>query len=147
MTASIVTFHKTSSIFTSVQSLSHVQLLAIPWTAAHQASLSMTNSGSSLKLMSIESVKPSNHLMLCHPLLLLPSIFPTSGCFPVSQFFVSGGQGIGLSASASVLPMNIQDCFPLGWTAWISLQSKVLSRVFFNTPSQKHQFFSAQLSL
>ena len=67
--------------------------------------------------------------------------------FPMSQFFASGGQGIEVSASASVLPMNIQDCFPLGWTGWISLQSKGLSRVFSNTTVQKHQFFGAQLSL
>ena len=73
--------------------------------------------------------------------------FPTSGSFPMSQFFASGSQSIGVSASASVLPMNIEDWFPLGWTDWISLQSKVLSRVFSNTTVQKHQFFSAQLSL
>ena len=73
--------------------------------------------------------------------------FPESGSFPMSQFFTSGGQSIGISASASVLPMNIQDWFPLGWTGWISLQSKGLSRVFSNTWVQKHQFFSAQLSL
>ena len=72
--------------------------------------------------------------------------FPASGSFPISQFFASGGQSIGVSASASVLPMNIQDWFPLGWTGWISLQSKGLSRVFSNTTVQKHQFFSAQLS-
>ena len=72
---------------------------------------------------------------------------PTSGAFPVSQFFASGGQSIGVSASASVLPMNIQDWFPLGWTGWISLESKGLSRVFSNTTVQKHQFFGAQLSL
>ena len=70
--------------------------------------------------------------------------FPASGSFPVSQFFTSGGQSIGASDSASVLPMNIQDWFPLGWTGWISLQSKGLSRVFSNTTVQKHQFFSAQ---
>ena len=73
--------------------------------------------------------------------------FPASGSFPKSQFFTSGGQSIGLSASASVLPMNNQDWFPLGWTGWISLQSKGLSRVFFNTTVQKHQFFHALLSL
>ena len=73
--------------------------------------------------------------------------FPASRSFPVSQFFTSGGQNIGVSASASVLPMNIQDCFPLGWTGWITLQSKGLSRVFSNTTVQKHQFLSAQLSL
>ena len=73
--------------------------------------------------------------------------FPASGSFPVSQFFTSGGQSIGVSALASVLPMNIQDWFPLGWTDWISLQSKGPWRVFSNTTIQKHQFFSAQLSL
>ena len=91
----------------------------------------------------------------CHPTIsssvvpfssLLQS-FPVSGSFQMSQFLASGGQGIGISASASVLPMNIQDWFPLGWTGWISLQSKGLSRVFSNTTVQKHQFFSTQLSL
>ena len=72
--------------------------------------------------------------------------FPALGSFQMSQFFVSGGQSIGVSASASVLPINIQDWFPLGWTGWISLQSKRLSKVFSNTTVQKHQFFSAQLS-
>ena len=93
----------------------------------------------------IESVMPSNHLILCHPLLLLPSIFPSNRVFQMSQFFASGGQNIGVSASVSVLPMNIQDWFRLGWTGWISLQSKGLSRVFSNTTVQKHQFFSTQL--
>ena len=131
----------------SVQSLSHVQVFAIPWTIPRQASLSITNSKNLPKLMSIESVMPSNHLILCHPLLLLPSILPASGSFLPSQFFASGGQSIGVSASASVLSMNIQDRFPLGWTDWIFLQSKRLSRVFSNTTLQKHQFFGAQLSL
>ena len=89
----------------------------------------------------------SNHLILCHPLLLLPSIFPSTRIFPVSQFFTSGGQSIGASASASVLPMTIQDWFPLGLTGLISLQSKGLSRVFSNATVQMHQFFGAQLSL
>ena len=79
------------------------------------------------------SVMPSNHLILCHPLLLPHSTFPASGSFPMSQFFTSGGQSIGVSASASVLPMNIQDWFPLGLTGLISLRSKGLSRVFSNT--------------
>ena len=100
----------------SVQSLSHVQLFVTPWTAARQASLSITNSRSLLKLMSLELVMQSNHRILCHPLLLLPQSFPTSGSFQMSQFFESGGQSIGVSASASVLPMNIQDQFPLGQT-------------------------------
>ena len=94
--------------FSSVHSLSCARLFATPWTAAHQASLSITPSWSFLKLMSIVSVMPSNHLILC-PLLLLPSIFPSIRSFPVSQFFTSGGQSTGASASASVLPMNIQD--------------------------------------
>jgi len=135
--------------FSSVQSLSHVWLIVTPWIAAGQASLSVTNSQSLLKLMFIESVMlmPCNHLIHCHPLLLPPSIFPASGSFQMSQFFASGGQSIGVSASASVPPMNIQDWFPLGWTGWISVQSKGLSRVFSNTTVQKHQFFSSQLSL
>ena len=91
----------------------------------------------------------------CHPTISssvvpFPSYFqsfPASGSFQISQFFTSGGQSIGVSASALVLSMNIQDWFPLGWTGWISLQSKGLSRVFFNTTVQKHQFFSAWLSL
>ena len=133
--------------FSSVQLLSRVRLFATPWTAAHQSSLSITNSQSLPKLMSIELVMPSNHLILCRPLLLPPSILPSIRVFSLSQLFASGGQSIGVSASTSVLPMNTQDCFPLGWPGWISLQSKRLSRVFSNTSVQKHQFFSAQLSL
>ena len=142
--------------FSQVQSLSHVWLFATPWTAAHQASLSITNSWSLLKLMSIELVMPSNHLILCRPLLLLPSIFPfffffqsflVSGSFQMSWFFTLGGQSIEVSASTSVLPVNIQDWSPLRWTGWISLQSNGLSRVFSNTTVQKHQFFGTQLSL
>ena len=94
----------------SVQSLSRVRLFATPWTAACQASLSLTNSRSLLKLMSIESVTPSNHLTLCHPLLLLPSIFASIRVFSSESVLpISIGQSIGISASASVLPMNIQD--------------------------------------
>ena len=100
------------------------------------------HSWSLLKLMPIESVMPSNHLILCHPLLLRLQSFPVSGSFPMSQFFASGGHIIGVSASASVLPMNIQDWLPLGLTGFISLQSKGLSRVFSNTTVQKHKFFS-----
>ena len=109
-------------------SLSVVYDSATPWTVAHQVSLSITNSRTLLKLMSIESVMSSNHLILCHPLLFCFQSFPASGSFPVSQFS-SGGQIIGVSASASVFPVNIQDCFPLGLTGLISLQSKELSRV------------------
>ena len=90
----------------------------------------------------------------CHPTISssvipfssCPQSFPASGSFQMSQFFASGGQSIRVSASASVLPMDIQDWFPLGWTGWISLQSKGLSRVFSNTTVQKHQFFGTQLS-
>ena len=113
--------------FSSVQSLSRVRLFMTPWTAARQASLSITNSQSLLKLMSIESVMPSNHLILCCPLLLCTRSFPASGSFQITQFFASGGQSIAVSASASVLPMNIQDWFNSGWTGWISLQSKGLN--------------------
>ena len=129
-------------LFSSLQALSHVQLFETPWTAAHQASLSITNSQRLLKLMSIELVMASNHLILCHPLLLPPPTFPKSGSFQMSQFFESGGQSIGVSASASVLPVNIQDWFPLGWTGCISLQSKGLARVFSNTTVQKHLVLS-----
>ena len=132
--------------FRSVQLLSRVWLFATPWTAACQASLSITNSRRLPKLMSIESVIPSSHLILCHPLLLLPPIPPALGSFPMSQLFTWGAQSIGVSASTSVLPMNIQDWSPLGWTDWISLQYKGLSRVFSNTTVQKHQFLGAQLS-
>ena len=133
--------------FSSVQSLSCVWLFATPWIAARQASLSITNSQSSLKLMSVESVMPPNHLTLVVPFSSHLRSSPASGSFPVSQFFPSGGQSIGVSASASVPPKNIQDWFPLRWTGLISLQSKGLSRVFSNTTVQKHQFFSTQLSL
>jgi len=119
---------------TSGHSLSCVQLFATPWTAAHQASLSITNYRSMLKLMSIESVMPSNHLILCCSLLLLlPSVLPSIRIFSSESVLHISGQSIRVSASASVLPMNIQDWFPLGWLGWISLQSKGLSRVSSNT--------------
>jgi len=138
--------------FSSVQSLSRVQLFATPWISARQASLSITNSLSSPRLMCIESVMPSSHLILCRPLLLLPPIPPSIKVFPMSQLFTSGGQSTGVSASASVLPMNTQDLSPSEWTGWISLQSKGLSRVFSNTHSSKTSylwcsaFFTVQLS-
>ena len=132
------------SQFSSVQSLSHVQFFATPWIAACQASLSITNSQSLLKLMSIELAMPPSLLILCYP-LLLPQSLPASESFPMSQLFAWGGQSIGVSVSGSILPMNTQD-WSLGWTGWISLQSKGLSRVFSNTTVQKHQFFSTQLS-
>ena len=107
----------------SVQSLSHIWLFTTPWTAVSQASLSITNSQSLLKLISIESVMPSNHLILC-PLLFLLSIFLSIRVFQMSRLFTSGGQRIGASASPSVLLMDIQDWFPLGLTGWLSLQSQ-----------------------
>ena len=133
--------------FSSVQSLSHVWLFVTPWTAAHQASLSFTISQKLLKLMSIESVMPSNHLVLCRTFSSCLQSFPASGSFPMCQFFSSGGQSIEPSASASVLPMSIQDWFPLGLIGLISMQSRGLSRVFSNTSVQKHRFFGAQPSL
>ena len=102
--------------FSSVQSLSRVQLFLTPWTAAYQASLSITNSQSLLKLMSIESVMSSNHLILCHPLLLLSSVFPSIRVFSNESVLHIRWQSIGVSASAWVLPMNIQDWFPPPWS-------------------------------
>ena len=127
-------------------SLSVVSDFATPWIAAHQASLSITNSWSSLKLMSIESVTPSSHLILCHPLLLLPPIPTASESFPMSQLFSWGVQSTGASALASFLPKKSQCWSPSQWAGWISLQSKGLSRVFSNTTVQKNQFFSTQPS-
>ena len=98
--------------FSSVQLLSRVRLFVTPWTAAHQESLSITNSQSLLKLMSIESVMPSNHLILCRPLLLLPSIFPSIRVFSNESALCIRWPSIGVSASTSVLPMYIQDWFP-----------------------------------
>ena len=135
--------------FSSVQLLSRVRLFVTPWTAAHQASLSITNFQSLLKPMPIEPVMPSSHPTISSSVVPFSShlqSFPVSGSFPMSQLFASGGQSFGVSASTSVLPMNIQDWFPLGWTGWIFLQSKGLSRVFSNTTVQKHQFFGTQLS-
>ena len=130
----------------SVQSFSRVRLFETPWIAPHQASVSITNSQSLPKLMSIEPVMPSSHLILCRPLLLLPLSLPASGSFPMSQLFTWGGHSIGVSALASFLPKNTRGWSPLEWSDWISLQSKGLSRVFSNTTVQTHQFFSAQLS-
>ena len=126
-----------------LKSLSCVRLFATPWTAARQASLSSINLRSLLKLISIESVMPSNQLILCGPLLLLPSVFPSIRDFLISQFFASGGQSISF---ASVLPVNMQGWFPLGLTGLISLQSKEL-KSFLQHSVQKHQFFGAHLSL
>ena len=130
----------------SVQSLSRVQLFATPWTAARQASLSITNSQSSLRLTSKSQ--------WCHPAISssvvpvssCPQSFPASESFPMSQLFAWSGQSTGVSALASVLPKKSQGWSPSEWTGWISLQSKGLSRVFSNTTVQKHQFFGAQPS-
>ena len=105
---------------------------------------SFTISWSLVKFMSIELMMPSNHLILCHPILLHPLSFPASGFFPKSQLFTSVGQSNGTSASASVFPMNIQGWFLLGWTGLISLQSKGLSGVFSSTTVWEHKFFGAQ---
>ena len=101
-----------------VQLLSRVWLFETPWAAACQASLSITISWCLLKLIAIVSMMQSNHCILCHPFFFLPSIFPSIRIFSMSQLFASGGQSIGVSASASVLPMNIQGWFPLDWMVW-----------------------------
>ena len=128
-----------------VQTFSHVQLFVTPWTAARQASLSCAISQSLLKLISFELVMPSNHLILCCPILLMPSIFSIIRIFS-SQLFTSGDQSTGASASVSILSIRFRVLFPLGLTGLISLLSKGLSRVFSNTTVQKHQFFGTQPS-
>ena len=144
---SLIGFNPTAKVqFSSVQSLSRVQLFMTPWTTACQASLSITNT------QSILNSCPRS--WWCHPNISSSVVpfcsrlqsFPASGSFPMSQLFASGGQSIGVSASISVFPMTMQEWFPIGWTGWISLQSKGLSRVF-NTTVQKHQFSGTQLSL
>ena len=129
-----------SEMSQSVQSLSCVWLFATPWTTACQTSLFITNSQSLLKLMSIELVMPSNHLILYCPLLLLPSIFPSIRVFSNESVLCIRWPMYWSFSSASVLPMNSQDWFPLGWTGWISLQSKGLSRVLPNTTVQKQKW-------
>ena len=131
--------------FSSVQSLSSVWLFATPQTAAHQASLSITNSRSLLKLMPIEFMMPSNHLILCHLLLLLPSISPIIRVFSNESALHISWPNIG--TSNEYIPMNIQDWFPLWLTGLISLLSKRLPRVFSNTTVWKHQVFGIQPSL
>ena len=136
------------TLFSSVQPLSScVRLFWTPWTAARQASLSFTNS------QNYSNSCPSS--WWCYPTIsssVTPfsshlQSFPASGSLPMSQFFTSGGQSIGVSTLTSVFPMNTQNWSPLGWTGWISLQPKGLSRVFSSTTVEKHKFFSAQLSL
>ena len=154
--------------FSSVQLLSHVRLFATPWIAARQASLSITNSRSSFRLASIESVMhatifcPPLSPRVCsdsHPLsqwcyLTISSSaapfsfwsksFPASRSFPLSLLFASSGKSIGASASGSVLLMSTQGWFPLGWTRLISMLSKGIARVFYSTTIGKYQFFGAQ---
>ena len=142
-----LTTTNTTSRLQSVQLLSHVQLFATSWTAACQVTLSITNSWSLLKLMSIELVMPSIYLLLCRPLLLLPSIFPSIRVFS-NESVLHIRWPKYWSFSFRISPSNEHpDGSPLGWTGWISLQSKGLSRVFSNTTVQKHQFFGTQLSL
>ena len=137
---------RSSVQFSSIQLLSRIRLFATPWIVARQASLSITSSQSSLILTSIESVIPSSHLILCRPLLLLPPNPPSITVFSnESALLIRWPKYWSLSLTL-VLPMNTQDWSPLGWTGWISLQSKGLSRVFSNTTVQTHQFFGAQLS-
>ena len=132
--------------FSSVQSLRHVWLFAIPWTAAYLLPcLSPTPGACSISCPSSQWCYPAISSSVVPVSTCLQS-FPASGSFPMSQFFSSGDQSIGVSASASVLPINIQDLFPWGLTGWISLQSKGLLRVFSNTTVQKYQIFGAQLS-
>ena len=130
--------------FVSVQLLSHVWFFVTPWIPCFPV---LHYLPSLFKLMFIKSVMPSNHLILCRSLLLLPSVFPASGSFPTSHFFALGGQNTGASDPESVPPKNIQDWFPFGLTGLISLKSKGLSRVFSNITVQNHQFFGIQPSL
>ena len=133
--------------FSSVKfSRSVMSNFVTPWTAAHQTSLSITNSWSPAKPMFIESVMPSSHLILCCPLLLLPSILPSIKVFSNESTRCMRWPKYWSFSFNILLPMNTQDWSPLEWSGWICLQSKGLSRVFSNTTLQKHQFFSAQLS-
>ena len=134
-------------LFATTKSLSQVWLFVTPWTAAHQASMSITKSYSLLKLTSPSGrwCHPTNSSSVV-PFSSCAQSFSASGSFQMSQLFTSGGQSTGVSTSASILPMNVQDWFPVGLSGWISLQCKGLSRVFSNTTVQKHQFFGAQPS-
>ena len=130
--------------FPVVQSLNHIWLFAVPWTTAHQASLSFTISWILLRLLSIESVMPSNHLILCHPLLLLHPIFPSIRVFSNELALSIRWPKYWSFRFTSVLPLNIQDWFPLGLTTLITLLSKGFSRVFSNATVQKQHFFNTQ---
>ena len=133
--------------FSSLQFSQSYLTLCDPMNAAFRVSLPITNSRSLLKLMSIESVKPSSHLILCRPLLLLLPIPPSIKVFSSESTLRMRWPKYWSFSFNIILPKNSQDWFPLRWTGWISLQSKGLSRVFSNTMVQKHQFFSAQISL
>ena len=140
-------FHISSSSFSSVQSLSCVQLFVNPWTAAHQASLSIANLWSLLQLMFIESGMPSNHLIFCHLHLLPHSIFSSIRVFSKESVLLIRWPKYW-SFSFSISPSNeYSDLFPLGWTACISLKSRRLWTVSSDTTVQKHQFFGTQFSL
>ena len=137
--------------FSSVQSLSRVWLFAAPWTAARQASLSITNSQSLPKLMSIESMMPFNHLILCHPFSSHLQSFPESGSFPISQFFASGGQSIGVSSSTLVLPMKTQYwSFRMDWLDLLAVQGTLKSVLQHHSSKASilwcSAFFRVQLS-
>ena len=143
----ILQYSTLKNILSSVQSPGCVPLFVTPWTAAHQASLSITNFGSLLKLTSITSVRPSNHLTLCRPPLLLPSIFPSIRVFSNKSILcIMWSRFWSFSFSINRSNKN-SGLISLGLTDWTSLQSKGISRVFSNTTVQKHQFFGAQLSL
>ena len=133
--------------FSKVQSLSHVWLFVTPWiTTCQPPCLSPTPSIYSNSCPTTWWCHPANSFSII-PFSSCPQSLPASGSFPISQLFVWGGQSMRVSASVSVLPMNTQEWSPLGWTGWISLQSKGISRVFANTTVQEHQFFGTQLSL
>ena len=138
---SIIYIHSYICLFSSVQSLSHVRLFLTSWTAACQASLSITHSRSLSKLTSIESVMTSNHLILCRPLLLRPSVFPNIRVFSNESALQIRWPKYWSFSFTSVLPMNTQDWVPLGCTGWTSLQSEGLSRVFSNTTVQRINFW------
>ena len=138
-----------AKLVSSVQSLDHVWLFVIPWTAACQGSLSITKSWSSLRLTSIESVMPSSHLILCHPFLLLPPVPPASESFPMSQLFLWGGQSTEVSALASVLPKNTQD-FRMDWLDLLAIQGTLKSLLQQHSSKASilrySAFFTVQLS-
>ena len=147
----LLSFRQKKEIERGSCSVAQLCLFVTPWTAACQVSLSITNSKSLFKLTSVKSVMPSNHLVLCRSLLLLPSVFARIRVFARTRVFYNESafriRWPSIGTSGSVFPMNIQDRFPSGWTGWISLQSKGFSRIFSNTTVQKHQFFGAQPSL